>query len=764
MEERVIELIARGHSIGESIELTAEIAKRFSIGSPSEIKLHFGGLDDDTHLDLAPGDVEGFDEESLTIERLEGSDHPTSITIVPSGRTGPCVLKILVKGDLYGATLAIHEIDIEVHLPDLEMTLVEHPINVSEEGPVTIPVKLHLPGSEKFSGDIQLVLLDGSDRPIVKMDPQNISFKGSRTVELDVGILDIGTYSIKVKARNKRSSNSEIFRDALIFDPKRTDDVETGAEHLAISKELPIRIVSVRFDPREVPPGGKTDLHLELDRKDVTGSALECKLNIGKIMEHLIIPEGEASTKISVRIPETVRPGSPTAIINISQEGETLAREVIPRALIITGTSEMTITLSTPSDLSDDRNGPFQSYMFPGESVRSKEERGSYGILNLTSGRHLFLREGNVVLGHRWDEGSTADVFSDLIAHEVAETFLEPKLHRILRKEIEGAGKVGVLSLMDAHDEIGSDDMWELDPPLHEAGSGGSMAEAVIVRSSSRDGSILSLARSKGLKTDPIPSIVNDIDTILDLGKDLGYLKDHYERLIREFRSQKEGPSRTATMSAHFTCLKGARKALDKLVNKDDRINGVREFIFYLITSSLVRIETLTHWTGPAMGSWDELRVERQRELKREISGLFDMIDAITSLTISMRKRLRSYKTNMEVRRNISALSRIKMIGGDKTISGTGGEIWKRKLVMDIGKEGENMEVIISLMLPSLSWNLVSPPSERDGPLFILPTTRVGKGGILEVDLEISSPSNPSSTQNTIMYIVPSFVRLEVED
>jgi hypothetical protein len=199
-------------------------------------------------------------------------------------------------------------------------------------------------------------------------------------------------------------------------------------------------------------------------------------------------------------------------------------------------------------------------------------------------------------------------------------------------------------------------------------------------------------------------------------------------------------------------------------VEEDGRIEAAKELVFYLMVSTLVRIEALTYWSGPVLGSWNELRIERQRAIKREISSLFDLVDDLTSISRTIRTRLRSYRKNMDVRRNLASLSRVRTLSGGQGIRGKGGEIWKGKIILDLGKKAHGLELLASISLPGLSWNLEQPPSQRDGQLFILPTNRVGKDGKFELDVGVSTPSSPSPSQTALVYLVPSFSRMEVEE
>ena len=191
---------------------------------------------------------------------------------------------------------------------------------------------------------------------------------------------------------------------------------------------------------------------------------------------------------------------------------------------------------------------------------------------------------------------------------------------------------------------------------------------------------------------------------------------------------------------------------------------GLTELIFNLIVSSLVRIECFTTWTDPAIGSWDILRIERQRMLKKEISSLFDLLDDLTSISVSIIRRFSSYRSNMNVRRRLALISKVNVGASNWSLQGKGGEVWKGRKTILLDPAAEGMDIITSIKLPGLSWNLVSPPSERDGSLFILPVQKVPGKGRYDLDLEIASPGNPPASQEGMVYLIPRDHRLEVEE
>jgi hypothetical protein len=186
--------------------------------------------------------------------------------------------------------------------------------------------------------------------------------------------------------------------------------------------------------------------------------------------------------------------------------------------------------------------------------------------------------------------------------------------------------------------------------------------------------------------------------------------------------------------------------------------------MFHLVISALLRIESITTWTDPAIGAWDELRIERQRMLKKEISSLFDLLDDLTSSSITVKRRLSSYRSNMKTRRRLVLISRMQKGPSDWIFEGEGGDTWIGNRTIQMGPASEGMAIVASIKLPNLSWNLVSPPSERDGSLFILPPRKVQKGGRFDLELKITAPSNPPSSQDGLVYLMPEEYRMEVEE
>jgi hypothetical protein len=150
--------------------------------------------------------------------------------------------------------------------------------------------------------------------------------------------------------------------------------------------------------------------------------------------------------------------------------------------------------------------------------------------------------------------------------------------------------------------------------------------------------------------------------------------------------------------------------------------------------------------------------------MKKEISSLFDLLDDLIDNSRSINRRFSSYKSNMNARRRLALISSIDQGLSDWTLEGEGGETWEGKRIIQMGPEAGGMDIEASIKLPGLSWNLVSPPSERDGSLFILPAEKVPPDGRYELELKITAPSNPPSSLEGLIYLMPQDHRLEVEE
>jgi len=765
LEERSIELIAKGHSVGESLGMVLKVEEAPSIGRTMELTLEFPELEDGEELELIKGDVKGFDPVGMIIERKMTDEGLTTaaMKIVPTGKHGPTMVEVTVKGETYGATLSIQRMDLMIHPPQVEISLVEGGMEVIGPGDHMIPVKLKLPAGSKFKGDVHLSIVDGSDRTVSEVLSKNISFKGSRTVEmgLDLPELHQRIYSLKVDVTTKGRTRSRIFEDALHYVGELVDGNDQAMGQEKDPEEDGPRSVSFTFRPREVSPGQGTEMRLEVERPVEVEGELSVSIKLGKETFHdLSIPVDSSILNRSIQISDRVGTGNITAIINVSDESGSLFREVVPRALTVSGQSRLEIELATPHDLKDIGKDGFEAYLFPGESVRSRSISNGLEVITLTTGRHIFLQDGTLVLGHGWEGQRTGETFDHFMGMMITEVLLETSLHRNLRKEMERAGKVGVCSISG---KDGKDPWGDIDGRC-DAANVPMISGSILARYSSSEKNLMTLGKAKGVKVDPIPSIVNDIDDLFSSDDKVEDLKGKYEELIRQFRTNKEARDRSSSIRAHQIALKMAREALEGLRSEKDQVRSAKQLLFSVIIADLIRIETLTHWTNDEMSAWDELRVERQRMLKREISGLFDMLDGISSISTSLRKRLLNYKTNMTTRKVLSSLTNVRLVKGRDGFSGKGGEPWKGRIVIDIGKDSIGSEIACALRLPGLSWNLTDPVSQRDGPLFIFPDERIDTTGRIEMELNIAPPSVTSANQNAVFYIHPVYTRLEVED
>jgi hypothetical protein len=771
VEERIIELVAKGHSIGESLEVKIEAGKDHSIGAESEITIQLSGKDETSAFELSLSKTDGFEKDGILLDPPE-IDHGVSTFVlkaVPIGKPGPSILRIIVKGELYSATLGIQEIDLNIKPPTMDIELIGGPLVVSAEERSLLPIKLKMPGHSKFKGEVSLEMLDqkGRNMDLQGGDPKHVSFKDSRTIEFNIlpSTIPQGSYSIRVEVREKDSTFSRVLPDAVEIINEGDWEIKDVPDIKEEGKDRDIRLISFKFDPSEVSPGSVTEMDLEIERSEALESPLDLSLSLGrkKIME-LKIVQGLEHIKDRIKVPSDLRSGEVTAVLTISSPEKILLREVRPRSLIIKGTSHLNFRMATPSDISDIDRKDNEEYLFPGEYIRSRRKFGQIEIWALNSGRHLYIYEGKVVLGTEWDDDLTDEVLIRLLAIELAERYIQPDLHRRLRRGINEAISIGSFSLGDPS-KYGNEEV-ELDKLVKDLPecAVGPISGSVIKRSAGRNGHIMSRSKMKDLRSDPIPSIVNDIGIILSLENFKQDLKDHYEDIIREFRSAKERPDRAATATAHAICMIGVRSALDKMVHEGKMTEGIAELIFHLITSSLIRIECLTTWTDPALGSWDDLRIERQRMLKKEISSLFDLLDDLINYSRSINRRFSSYRSNMNVRRRLALISRIDKGLSDWTFGGEGGETWVGKRTIQMGSEAGGMDIEASIKLPSLSWNLVSPPSERDGSLFILPVEKVPPNGKYEMELKITAPSNPPSSQEGLIYLIPKENKMEVEE
>jgi hypothetical protein len=188
----------------------------------------------------------------------------------------------------------------------------------------------------------------------------------------------------------------------------------------------------------------------------------------------------------------------------------------------------------------------------------------------------------------------------------------------------------------------------------------------------------------------------------------------------------------------------------------------IREMIFDLIALNLVKAEIISTWSDPAIFSWDELRVLRQRSLKREVTAALDLVDLLGRIYDTSRERIKALRSNMEIRRTIKALTSVRSVG-DSSLKGTSGDVWNGRIKLRNEGSRADSTVTGSILLPAGNWQLISPKARggdliRDLGALVLPAS-----GDMVIDMEVKPPGDFSGEARAFLYLCPVKTELEVE-
>lgn len=773
MEERYIELIAVGHSFGESISMNVlEQKGPMFIEEPFDLQLQISSKG--ATLEMRPGELRGFEpsSEPLRIE-TEGKEFFCQLPLVPVGKPGPSLVRVVIKGDQYFATLAISEFDVKLLPPRVALSITDAPIHWDAGGSLIFRVGISCGRSRRVKGQLKLSLtgVEGSSGPVYEASLP-VSIRGTDEVEFDIPTWDIhtpeGSLDVDLFFEDENRSVHERFRDAIIVEEGPETEEENGTASKPVVEmdedEIPkyLSVVNARFDPDNAPPGTSVRFRLEISRGEGLEGDVEGKLEMGPGMEFPFkVPAGSESTEIKVRLPDSIR-GPTTPILTLNPSGMEPVRTVLTRSLTIRGTGQMVVRKIDHFDISDGTGSPQKDLLYPGETVSRRRSMGEFEVLDLTTGRHLCLYRGEVVLGPGWDVSLTEDAFSHLIALELRDSLLDPEHFRELRKGLDELGRFSRM-MLSGECTPGDLDKWWKAPSVRKKADRAEGLVGSLLKRFGPDGMLVNpLKRVKGETNDPVPIIQNHLTSLLLL-EDLGDgPRDYLELLIRELRSSPT-PNLELARKVHHRILSDVRGALDEITGEGDRTGDVIHLLLALVLSQLVRIEVLSTWSDPAIAPWDELRIERQRSIKGEIGSLMDLAGSLIRIHRTMLQRIVAYRSNMRTRSELHRSSRMRLSPSTRAPSGDFGEEWRGSIRFEMVKGSSASVYVPFIGLPGPSWSLVSPPSTRDGNIYTLEPMKTREDGTMVLDLIVSSPPDQGKDPLLLVYLSPPDTRLEVE-
>ncbi len=635
LEERSIELIAGGHSIGESFDLEVttpdgdqNIGSVFNLffvctipdgKEPPILKISRSNGLDCPEAELRPGEIQGGKVKYM-------------LPLILSGDPGRSMLRLIVKGDRYFATLGLVDINLEVRPPRTTFSLVDGPIRWDGGPGKKLNIRMSNLVGSRVRGDLNVSLVPHGDTPSLQDRKLNISYKGTKEMELELDELGSvhGELDLVFKLRTKESLETSTLDRCIKISSEG-----------AISDEAPImeekgspylNILSARFDPGTIQPGSRTIFFLDIERENGLEGEVTGSIRIGSKEIPIRIPIGETTFRMELTIHSRMK-GPVTPVLKLECQGSEPVRSVLSKSLVLKGSSQLDIRLVSVLDAQPDQKVEHSRLLFPGETVVGSRSLKESSVMDLSTGRHLYLHKGSVVFGPGWDPAMTDEAMMGIFALEFREMTLSPEVIRKMRK---GADRVSLSTRVI--NTLGGSDYPDMEKSI--------IIGPLLSRIKEKGGLKTPKVRVKGLTNDPVPIIHNHISSLMSNVVSGKNSAEYLEHLIQDMRSAPSPP-----ISASGQVM----KALVNIINErivsltDDRMDRSTLIDLYLgaIIFSLVRIEVLSSWTDPVLGAWDELRIERQRALKMEINSLLDLMGSLVDAHTSLVERSGYYKDNM---------------------------------------------------------------------------------------------------------------------
>jgi len=188
MEIRTLELKAEGASIGDTFSASIEVPGG---------RLH---LDERVvfRLLLTP-DTDSGPPQTLSLERCAGLEVPDDILegvkgekgdvsfdipLILRGEKGESVIKIVIKGEEYGATLAFSEVDVDVGTTKLGAATSPWPVRWDGSSPLEMELILENRGKRKVSVDHSVKLISDDGRGVMTFPPGSCSVREKKRIRL----------------------------------------------------------------------------------------------------------------------------------------------------------------------------------------------------------------------------------------------------------------------------------------------------------------------------------------------------------------------------------------------------------------------------------------------------------------------------------------------------------------------------------------------------------------------------------------------------
>ncbi|MEA3558984.1 MAG: hypothetical protein U9R75_07000, partial [Candidatus Thermoplasmatota archaeon] len=521
-----------------------------------------------------------------------------------------------------------------------------------------------------------------------------------------------------------------------------------------------IDLQSVRFVPDTVSPGSFSTLVIRYDVGDGAGDDLGGVLEIEGMDPPRLdfsISSSENVKEIEVRIPDRTIVGKMSPILTLRSGVETISRSVLSGTLEVRDESFMGIDLVVPGDIARCEDGfPFSGYLFPGEKIEKRTSIGDFDRYITSTGRNIFVYDGSVVYGNGW-KGDYDRIRSRMMLMEILALFENPRSLRELEEANDDLGRLHHSALEGDRDKGGS--WYGSGIKLGDDTRAGVISGPVLTHWS--DGK-QRLMTASGSRNDPLRLLSYHLKGFLEGNKGTSAITDHLEKLIKDLRSSTPISDLDRIRKASLISEREIRRSLRSILKGGVKVETVRNLLLNLMISHLTRTEALTSWNDEYVNSWNILGIERKRGIKSELSSLFELLDELDDAQKRVNARHNSYRKNMEVRRTLDAVSRVRVSGSSVRPGGVPGTPWRAKIVFEgLVKDGGG-KVMPLIKLPGPGWNLVDTMASREGNVFRLDEVDTLSGNI-DLELVVSSPVTASGQNNALVYLMPSRYEMEVE-
>ncbi len=547
------------------------------------------------------------------------------------------------------------------------------------------------------------------------------------------------------------------------------DEEEIFHGDLLIQRRQGVKIINGYCSPGTTMPGSSVLIGLSYEMTE-EGEDTTAVITLGgrrTIQVRLPLESTEGSLEKEVDIPGEWREGQHPMEVSIERGGERIARELFPRALILRSDSSLIFESATPLDLHDAKLDELTRYLLPEERVDSTERTGDLEVIELSTGRRIYRWQGSIVHGRGWTDEGGPHLISAAFAHFLLHLLRNNRSLKRMDDMIDHAGSG--LHRFGSKDPIkasrpGDGYLEKIKRPKQKGDKSEDGSFTMSVLNASGDGDLFGYSGPEGDIGD-LSSAVSDLMS----GEMKEPLKEVLEKRIKRMKGARADVGRGPLEHSLKVTLNGMRSSLSYLRDisgEEDDIDEIGKrmgaLISHISASSLIRIEMLSSWTNEAMGSWDDLRVQRQRYLKKEINRLLEFASLLDRLFTTVKERLEAYDTNMVLRNSLERISHLEIVPQTEGIHGSGGKIWKGRITLR-SKHGEGVHGSGWIHLPSSGWHLLSPKGEQEGRGYGIGPIHVPRDGSVDIDMEIKPPSSPEPSSKGLFFMSPNSIHLEAE-